>query len=203
MRGDARLRGLWRIMYSKTIHPRLCEATPACAGYGGLFVRRPSARRRRSPIGYRLSAIPQPHGKLSYRLLAIGYQLSAMECEARLRITRTPTVTLSAIGYRLSAIGYRLSAIGYRLSAIVQCRFDDTLLRRPSTGSAVAFCSPRNPGAGFTQLSSDAEKIMHWRRNCPGRSPGDATATAEQAWSENDRPPGSALLPVTLENNMP
>jgi hypothetical protein len=118
MRGDARLRGLWRIMYSKTIHPRLCEATPACAGYGGLFVRRPSARRRRSPIGYRLSAIPQPHGKLSYRLLAIGYQLSAMECEARLRITRTPTVTLSAIGYRLSAIGYRLSAIGYRLSAI-------------------------------------------------------------------------------------
>ena len=36
-------------------------------------------------MGYCLSAIPQPHGKLSYRLLAIGYQLSAMECEARLR----------------------------------------------------------------------------------------------------------------------
>jgi len=182
--GEACLRGLYRSISSKTIRPRLCAAKPACVGESGLFVRRPSARRRRSPIGYRLSTIPQPHSKLSYRLLAISYRLSA-------------------IGYRLSAIGYRLSAIGYRLSAIVQCRFDDTLLRRPSTGSAVAFCSPRNPGAGFTQLSSDAEKIMHWRRNCPGRSPGDATATAEQAWSENDRPPGSALLPVTLENNMP
>jgi len=168
--GEACLRGLYRSISSKTIRPRLCAAKPACVGESGLFVRRPSARRRRSPIGYRLSTIPQPHSKLSYRLLAISY---------------------------------RLSAIGYRLSAIVQCRFDDTLLRRPSTGSAVAFCSPRNPGAGFTQLSSDAEKIMHWRRNCPGRSPGDATATAEQAWSENDRPPGSALLPVTLENNMP
>ncbi len=91
--GKARLRGLWRIMYSKTIHPRLCEATPACAGESGLFVRRPSACRRRSPMGYCLSAIPQPHGKLSYRLLAIGYRLlaigynklSAMEGEARLR----------------------------------------------------------------------------------------------------------------------
>ena len=97
MRGKARLRGLYRIMYSKTIRPRLCAAKPACVGESGLFVRRPSARRRRSPIGYRLSAIPQPHSKLSYRLLAISYRLSA-------------------IGYRLSAIGYRLSAIGYRLS---------------------------------------------------------------------------------------
>jgi len=70
---------------------------------------------------------------------------SALQGEARLRVTRTPTVTLSTIGYRLSAIGYRLrsalgspgrspparhansngdpidhrlSAIGYRLSAI-------------------------------------------------------------------------------------
>jgi len=30
---------------------------------------------------------------------------------ARLRVTRTPTVMLSAINYRLSVIGYRLSAI--------------------------------------------------------------------------------------------
>jgi len=29
-------------------------------------------------MGYCLSAIPQPHGKLSYRLLAIGYRLSAI-----------------------------------------------------------------------------------------------------------------------------
>jgi hypothetical protein len=32
MRGEARLRGLYRIIYSKTISPRLCEAKPACAG---------------------------------------------------------------------------------------------------------------------------------------------------------------------------
>jgi hypothetical protein len=97
-------------------------------------------------MGYCLSAIPQPHSKLSYRLLAISYRLSAIGYR------------LSAIGYRLSAIGYRLSAIGYRLSPIVQCRFDDTLQRRSLTGSAVAICSPRNPGAGFTRLSSGAEK---------------------------------------------
>ena len=41
MRGEARLRGLYQIIYSKTISPRLCEATPACAGYGGLFLQRP------------------------------------------------------------------------------------------------------------------------------------------------------------------
>jgi len=32
MQGEARLRGLWRIMYSKTISPRLGKAKPACAG---------------------------------------------------------------------------------------------------------------------------------------------------------------------------
>jgi len=30
--GEARLRGLYRIMYSKTISPRLSMAKPACAG---------------------------------------------------------------------------------------------------------------------------------------------------------------------------
>ena len=29
--GEACLRGLYRIMYSKTIRPRLCAAKPACA----------------------------------------------------------------------------------------------------------------------------------------------------------------------------
>ena len=111
MRGKARLRGLYRIMYSKTIRPRLCAAKPACVGESGLFVRRPSARRRRSPMGYCLSAIPQPHGKLSYRLLAIGYQLSAMECEARLRVARTPTMTLSPLASHLSPLGYRAMPI--------------------------------------------------------------------------------------------
>ncbi len=35
--GEARLRGLYRIIYSKTISPRTDEAKPACAGYGRLF----------------------------------------------------------------------------------------------------------------------------------------------------------------------
>jgi hypothetical protein len=65
------------------------------------------------------------------------HQPLAIQGKARLRGTRTPTVTLSTIGYRLSAIGsvgqspparnansnsdpigYRLSVIGSRLSAI-------------------------------------------------------------------------------------
>ena len=62
-------------------------------------------------MGYCLSAIPQPHGKLSYRLLAIGYQLSAMECEARLRVARTPTMTLSPLASHLSPLGYRAMPI--------------------------------------------------------------------------------------------
>ena len=33
--GKARLRGLYRIISSKTISPRLAKAKPACAGYGG------------------------------------------------------------------------------------------------------------------------------------------------------------------------
>jgi hypothetical protein len=44
MQGEARLRGLWRMMHPKTIRPRLCKAKPACAGYGGLFLQRPSFR---------------------------------------------------------------------------------------------------------------------------------------------------------------
>ena len=41
-----------------------------------------------------------------------------MRGEAWLRVTRTPTVTLSPIAYRLSPIAYRLSPIAYRLSPI-------------------------------------------------------------------------------------
>ena len=40
--GKARLRGLYRIIYSKTISLRLWNAKPACAGYGGLCTQRPS-----------------------------------------------------------------------------------------------------------------------------------------------------------------
>jgi hypothetical protein len=39
--GKARLRGLYRIIYSKTISPRLCKAKPACAGESGIMTQRP------------------------------------------------------------------------------------------------------------------------------------------------------------------
>jgi len=41
IQGKARLRGLYRIIYSKTISPRLYGAKPACAGYTGLSIQRP------------------------------------------------------------------------------------------------------------------------------------------------------------------
>ena len=41
MQGEARLRGLERIISSKTISPRLCKAKPAGAGCSGLFTQRP------------------------------------------------------------------------------------------------------------------------------------------------------------------
>ena len=49
--GEARLRGLWRIISAKTISPWLARAKPACAGYTGVIVQRPSAlgQARRSP----------------------------------------------------------------------------------------------------------------------------------------------------------
>ena len=40
---------------------------------------------------------------IRYAPRAVGLKPSAMQGEARLRGTRTPTVTLSTIGYRLSA----------------------------------------------------------------------------------------------------
>jgi hypothetical protein len=103
MQGKARLRGLYRIISSKTIRPRLCKAKPACAGYTGLFLQRPYALGypRRSPPA---RAIPDYFFK--------DHTPSAIQGKARLRGTRTPMVTLSTIGYRLSVIGYRLSAIG-------------------------------------------------------------------------------------------
>jgi hypothetical protein len=41
--GEARLRGLYRIISSTPLSPRLCAAKPTCAGYGGLCIQRPSA----------------------------------------------------------------------------------------------------------------------------------------------------------------
>ena len=71
--GEARLRGLWRNNYSKTISPRLSRAKPACA----------SRELQRRP--YRPSAI-------AYRLSPIAYRLSPIECKARrCRPDRIPT----------------------------------------------------------------------------------------------------------------
>ena len=44
-----------------------------------------------------------------YAPCAVGLKPSALQGEVRLRITRTPTLTLSVIGYRLSPIAYQLS----------------------------------------------------------------------------------------------
>jgi len=40
MRGEARLRGLYRIISSKSISPRLWNAKPACPSESGLFLQR-------------------------------------------------------------------------------------------------------------------------------------------------------------------
>ena len=59
MRGEARLRGLYRIISSKSISPRLGEAKPACAGESGF----------RSPREGRDSGSvqPRPPGSTSVR----------------------------------------------------------------------------------------------------------------------------------------
>jgi len=127
--GEARLRGRERNNYSKTISPRLGKAKPACAGESEVIVHRPSA------LGYAGQSPPARNANSNGDPL--DHRLSAMQGKARLRGTRTPTATLSTIGYRLSTIGYRLckakpacverelqrrpsrpSAIGYRLSVI-------------------------------------------------------------------------------------
>jgi len=41
MQGEARLRGLERNNYSKTISPRPGKAKPACAGWSGIITQRP------------------------------------------------------------------------------------------------------------------------------------------------------------------
>jgi len=49
--GEARLRGLERIMYSKTISPRLCRAKPACAGATSLVRAEALPERVEAPTG--------------------------------------------------------------------------------------------------------------------------------------------------------
>jgi hypothetical protein len=71
--------------------------------------------RRAEALGYTGQS---PPARAIPDLILKDHKPSGRRGEARLRGTRTPTVTLSVISYRLSAIGYRLSAISYRLSAI-------------------------------------------------------------------------------------
>jgi hypothetical protein len=42
MECEARLRGLYRIIFSKSISPQLGKAKPACASSTGLFLQKPS-----------------------------------------------------------------------------------------------------------------------------------------------------------------
>jgi len=44
MECEARLRGLYRIIFSQTISPRLWNAKPACAGESGVCIHRPLNR---------------------------------------------------------------------------------------------------------------------------------------------------------------
>jgi hypothetical protein len=106
MQGKARLRGLYRIIYSKTISPRLYKAKPACAGSTGSFLQRPQALgdgRRSPPAQARAEELfndhhfvhPSPaqtHAEIMeiehlirYAPRAVGLKPSAMEGEARLR----------------------------------------------------------------------------------------------------------------------
>ena len=60
--GEARLRGLYRIISSKTISPRLWNAKPACAGQTGLFLQGPYATAPR--VLHRGAPLPEDEGIL-------------------------------------------------------------------------------------------------------------------------------------------
>ena len=143
MERKARLRGLYRIIYSKTI---ISVYTPPAAMTSRDTADRNNGQCMRTAVvsisyqaisyrlsGHQLSAIrPSAIGyqAISYRLSghqlsAIDYQLSGYRAiDYRLSGYRLSGYRLS--GYRLSAIGYQLSATGYQaiayqLSAIFVC----------------------------------------------------------------------------------
>ena len=74
-----------------------------------------------------------------------------MQGDARRRGTRTPTVTLSTIGYQLSAIDHRLSAIGYRLSAIDH-RLSAIDYRLSAIECKTRLCVTRTPTATLSTI---------------------------------------------------
>jgi len=77
-RDEARLRGLERIISSKTISPRLRDAKPACAERA--LQRWPSWS---SAIGYRLSVIGYRLSVIGYHPSAIGYARRSPPAQAR------------------------------------------------------------------------------------------------------------------------
>ena len=144
IQGEARLRGRFqtqnviraiRVLFPLPGHSPLRVTQTPTAPLSPIAYDKPSARqdeaRRRGlthAVGLKPSAI-QDEARLcglcrqdfiradpSYPCRSVFY--SCFRGKARLCITRTPTVTLSTIGYRPSAIGYQLSAISYQLSAI-------------------------------------------------------------------------------------
>ncbi len=84
--------------------------------------------------------------------IRVLFRLSDAE---RLRGTRTPTVTISTIDYRLSVIDYRLSPIAYRLSPIAYRL------------SATTFCSPAPHVPAQSRAPAE-------RRCCAAGLPGSA-----------------------------
>jgi len=63
--GEARLRGLYRIMYSKTISPRPGDAKAACAAWSGLYRLHLMASHWLSSTPPELSSSPKPCVELS------------------------------------------------------------------------------------------------------------------------------------------
>ena len=71
--GKARLRGLWRIIYSKTIHLVVAPQHNNLQSYNVVLL---AIAYRLSAIAYRLSAIAYRLSPIAYRLSPIAYRLS-------------------------------------------------------------------------------------------------------------------------------
>ena len=75
--GKARLRGLWRIIYSKTIHLVVAPQHNNLQSYNVVLLaiayRLSAIAYRLSPIGYRLSAIGYRLSPIAYRLLEVAW----------------------------------------------------------------------------------------------------------------------------------
>ena len=83
IQGKARLRGLYRIISSKTISPRLRNAKPACAGSDGLFLQSPSA------LGY-----PEQRPPARARVVRLPSGIGETPPQVRTPPARTPAETL-------------------------------------------------------------------------------------------------------------